>query len=302
SPKMQTKTLKHGVRALTGGKGTALLLLPGWPQTAEAFAELFPYLSPHFEVWVLDPPGLGDSAPSAEGYDTRTISRLLAESIEASIPDAYHIVGHDIGAWIAFAWAVQFPDRLRSLTLLDSAVPGHAPSMTFPLPAPVNEKLWQFSFNSLPELPEILTQGRERQLFDWLFDRKSQHPERITQAKRDRYVEYYSRPGAMTQGFEYYRAVATSSAQNKEPGSKFIDMPILALGGQHAVGWGLKLSMEGLAHNVGGGEIADCGHYIPEEQPEELAKRMLEFLQGVWCSIELYKWRVELAVDAEVDT
>ncbi|KAK4496439.1 hypothetical protein PRZ48_012419 [Zasmidium cellare] len=278
---MQSKTLKHGIHALTAGQGAALVLLPGWPQTAEAFAELLPHLSGHFEVWVLDPPGLGDSRPSAEGYNTKTISRILAESIEDTVKTPYHLVGHDIGAWIAFAWAVQFSDRLSSLTLLDSAVPGHAPPLSYPLPAPANIKLWQFSFNSLPDLPEILTKGKERELLDWLFDRKAQHPERITQAKRDRYTECYSRPGAMTQGFEYYRAVATSAAQNKESGEKCLNMPVLALGGESAVGSGLKTSMEKLAHNVRGGEIADCGHYIPEEQPEELALRMLEFLQGL---------------------
>jgi hypothetical protein len=68
------------------------------------------------------------------------------------------------------------------LTLLDSAVPGCATPQTFPLPYEVKVKLWQFSFNTLPDLPELLTQCRERQLFEWLIEHKARHPERISQA------------------------------------------------------------------------------------------------------------------------
>lgn len=81
----------------------------------------------------------------------------------------------------------------------------------------------------------MLTKGRERQLLDWLFERKAQQPERITEAKRDRYVECYSRPGDMMQAFKYYRALATSAAQNLALGERCLIMPVLALGGQSVV-------------------------------------------------------------------
>jgi microsomal epoxide hydrolase len=83
--------------------------------------------------------------------------------------------------WIAYAWTAQFPERIKSLTLLDSSLPGLAAPLSYPLPPEVNVKLWQFSFNTLPEPPEILTQGRERQLFDWLFQHKAEHPDRLTE-------------------------------------------------------------------------------------------------------------------------
>lgn len=97
--------------------------------------------------------------------------------------------------------------------MLDSAVPGCSTPHTFPLPSEINVKLWQFSFNTLPDLPEILTHGRERELLDWLFKHKSVHPERISANHRDRYVECYSKAGAMSNGFPYYRAVAQSAKQ-----------------------------------------------------------------------------------------
>jgi hypothetical protein len=86
-------------------------------------------------------------------------------------------------------------------------------------------KLWQFSFNRLPDLPEVLTQGKERELLNWLFDNKAEYPSRITQAKRDRYVECYSRPGGMSNGFAYYRAVTTNMLQNKGFLGKKLQIP-----------------------------------------------------------------------------
>ncbi len=258
-----------------------MVLLPGWPQTAEAYDEMAPMLAEHHELLILDPPGLGDSAPAEAGYDTANVSRVLAEAVESRIDGPYHLVGHDIGAWIAYAWAAQFPHRLKSLTVLDSAVPGCAPPRTFPLPPELNTKLWQFSFNALPELPEILTKGRERELFNWLFAKKAHFPERISSAHRERFVDCYSKPGAMSSGFAYYRAVAESAAQNAVFRQHKLPMPVLAFGGASGVGDSLRQMMETLALEVAGGVIPDCGHYVMEEQPELVARELLQFFERV---------------------
>jgi pimeloyl-ACP methyl ester carboxylesterase len=276
-----SERLPHGMHAFTGGRGSAVVLLPGWPETADAYSEVFPSLAQHHRVLAVDPPGLGESAPSTAGYDTGAISRILEDSLRPSIGEAFHLTGHDVGAWIAYAWAAQFPERIKSLTLLDSSLPGLAAPLSYPLPPEVNVKLWQFSFNTLPELPEILTQGRERQLFDWLFQHKAEHPERLTQARRERYAECYAKPGGMSQGFAYYRAAAQSASQNVAFSKNKLRMPVLALGGKSATGDHLRQAMEAVAVHVEGGVIEDCGHYVMEEQPEEVARRLLAFFASV---------------------
>lgn len=273
--------LEGGIHGLTAGSGTTVVLLSGWPETAEAYSEIIPQLADNHRILALDPPGLGASNPAKEGYDTANIAKILANAVKAFTPGRIHLVGHDVGGWIAYAWAAQFPEHLQSLTLLDTAVPGTGAPQTFPLQPELNVKLWQFCFNTLPDLPEILTQGRERELFDWLFKQKSEQLDRIPQANRDRYVEAYARPGAMSRGFAYYRAVAESSKQNKEFSKAKLPMPVLALGGKSGTGDRLKSSMESLALQVEGGAIKDCGHYVMEEQPDVVAHELLRFFEIV---------------------
>jgi pimeloyl-ACP methyl ester carboxylesterase len=168
---------------------------------------------------------------------------------------------------------------VKSLTLLDSALPGLVQPQNFPLPYEVNLKLWQLSFNLIPELPELLTKDREREFIDWFFRNKAVHLERIPAESRERYVACYSKPGGMSHGFAYYRATARSASQNVEFSKHKLQMPVLALGGSGAQGDNLRSSMETLASNVSGGVIEDCGHYVMEEQPEVLARRILEFIK-----------------------
>ena len=276
-----SEELDRGIHALSGGTGSNVVLVPGWPETAEAYSEVFPLLAKRHRIICVDPPGLGDSAPPEGGYDTGTISRILDASMRSRTEDGYHLVGHDIGAWIAYAWASQFPDRVKSLTLLDSALPGLVPPRSFPLPYEANLKLWQFSFNAIPELPEVLTKDRERDFLDWFFRSKSLHLDRIPVENRERYIACYSKPGGMSRGFAYYRAAAQSASQNVEFSKHKLPMPVLALGGSGAQGDNLRQSMESLASQVFGGVIEDCGHYVMEEQPEVLAAQLLDFIDHV---------------------
>jgi pimeloyl-ACP methyl ester carboxylesterase len=273
--------LAGGIHGFTAGSGTPVILLPGWPETAEAYSQIFARLAERHQVFALDPPGLGKSDAATEGYDTANVAKVLASAVRIVTSQRIHLVGHDVGGWIAYAWAAQFSENIKSLTLLDTAVPGTGAPQTFPLPPELNVKLWQFSFNTLQDLPEILTAGRERELFDWLFHQKSERLERIPQANRDRYVEAYATPGAMSRGFAYYRAVAESAKQNQEFSKTKLSVPVLALGGSSATGDRLKSSMESLALHVEGGVIEDCGHYVMEEQPEIVRERLLGFFEQV---------------------
>jgi len=126
-------------------------------------------------------------------------------------------------------------------------------------------------------------QGRERDYLGWFYREFCWQRDAITPADVDEYVRCYSRPGAMRSGFEYYRAIPQDREDNRrllESGFR-LAMPVLALGGAKAEARGRAEepleSLRSIARDVRGGAIADCGHFIPEEQPAALAERLLAF-------------------------
>ena len=100
-----------------------------------------------------------------------------------------------------------------------------------------------------------------------------------TRQTLDEYERAYSQPGVLRAGFEYYRATPKDISHNNENMKTKLAMPVLALGGSGGKGRGLQVmeNMKELATNVKGGEIAHCGHWLPEEQPDTVAREMLNF-------------------------
>ena len=114
----------------------------------------------------------------------------------------------------------------------------------------------------------------------WLFARKGFHPDAVSAGDVAVYTRAYQQPGAMTAGFAYYRAIFESVRQNKESAKTKLTMPVLALAGETGVGDALRKTMEAVATNVRGEVVPGCGHYLPDEQPAELAAKVIAFLQA----------------------
>jgi pimeloyl-ACP methyl ester carboxylesterase len=179
------------------------------------------------------------------------------------------------GRRVIVAHAAQHPEMIHRLVLLEAGLPGITPDSAFALAnAP---RVFQFYLNSVPELPELLTRGKEREFLGWLFRTKTVNPDAISPADLDEYLRTYSDPARMTAGFEYYRAVLTDIEQNK---SGYLNMPVLALGAEKGVGTTLYDALRKHVDDLEGGLIPGHGHYLPEECPEELTRRLLAFLRG----------------------
>lgn len=259
------------------GAGVPVVLLHGWPQTWYEWRKLIPLLANRYRLVVPDLPGLGDSSEPEHGYDKKTIAADLQEMCERLELGRFHLVGHDWGGPTAFALACAMPEAVRSLAILDVTVPGIGPDIS------QGGKRWHHAFHMTPDLPELLVQGREREYLGWFFREFCWQRGAIEEADVDEYVRCYSRPGALRAGFEYYRNIPRDAADNCAifASGYRLPMPVLALGGARteARGRGEEPleSLRAIATNVRGGKLPDCGHFIPEEQPEMLAARLLEF-------------------------
>jgi pimeloyl-ACP methyl ester carboxylesterase len=184
-----------------------------------------------------------------------------------------------IGSWVGFPYAHQFQDELRGLVLLDGNIPGITLQPTLTL-GPDNWRNWHFLFNPIPDLPEALLQGRERILIEWFFSHKTANaPATFSRADIDEFERAYQTLGGMRGMLGYYRAVLEDMDQNREYLGRKLDVPILALGGEVGSAPDIHERMKPLGQDVRGGVIAQSGHYIPEEQPEALAREIIRFSQ-----------------------
>ena len=120
--------------------------------------------------------------------------------------------------------------------------------------------------------------GKEDIYLNWFYD-WTYNQTAITPEDREEYIKQYSKPGAMRAGFEYYRAVFEDAKQNKEYGKGKLDMPILTIGGEAALGNLTTTSFQKVANNVTGITLSNTGHFIPEERPNFLIKQILNFFK-----------------------
>lgn len=261
---------------MTEGDGVPIILLHGWPQSSHVWRKVVPFLAPKHRVVLIDLPGLGESQ-SFDVFDTGSVADIISDATAALGISGYHLVGHDIGAWVATSLALRHESRLKSLTVVDAGIPGLIPDDIF---KPSNaSRVWQFYFHAVADIPELLTEGREREYLSWYFRNKAIVKDAIVESDIDLYTNQYRRKYAMSNGFGYYRAFTKSADQNRSFQQK-LAIPVLAIGGEFAVGASIGAAMNKIATTVTTKVTANCGHYVPEERPSEFAETLLEFING----------------------
>ncbi len=274
-----------GVRIhyVTMGAGAPVVLLHGWPQSWYEWRRVMPLLADRFAMVAPDMRGLGDSSRPSSGYDKKTVANDIWELMSNHLGhEHFAVVGHDWGAPVAFRLAADHPDAVTHLVLLDVPVPGdRSPGERGDLD-PRGAVRWHHLFNQVPDLPEALTYGRERIFLEFFFMNGIDQAGTFSDDDIAEYLRTYSQPGAMRAGFNYYRALSRDIEDNRATlatGFK-LPMPTLGLGGGGSRGRGdlVVQSLRRVATQAEGGAIADCGHFIPEEKPRELAERLREFL------------------------
>jgi pimeloyl-ACP methyl ester carboxylesterase len=259
---------------VTAGAGFPVVLLHGWPQSWYEWRKVIPGLAARFRVIAPDLRGLGESSRPADGYDKKTVGgdvwRLVHDVLGL---DAFYLVGHDWGGPTAYAVASAHPEGVRKLVILDVTIPGDgSPGIS------QGGRRWHHAFHQTLDLPEALVTGREDIYLGWFYRTYGAVP--LAEADIAEYLRVYRQPGALRAGFSYYRAIPQDMADNASVTARLkLPMPVLALGGDRS--WGRRMevveSLRRMAVDVQGGMVENCGHWMPEEQPDELLRRLLEF-------------------------
>jgi pimeloyl-ACP methyl ester carboxylesterase len=261
-----------------GGKGDPVVLLHGYPQSWYEWRHIMPALAKNYTVIAPDLRGFGDSSKPTTGYDGNTTAEDIYQLVSQLGFDDIFMVAHDLGVQSAYSYAAAHPDNVSKLVIMEYAFPGFFPPQ-FGESGP-----WWFAFHQVPNLPESVIEGNEREYISYFLKGLAYNPSAITEEDIDVYARHASSPDGMRAQFEYYRAFPVNEEQNKETAKNKLTMPVLVLGGDIYPALGgdfpgnfVLTSMQSLAENVTGVTVPLSGHWIPEEQPEFLIEQLAKF-------------------------
>ena len=285
-----TPALFQGTQAnihyLRAGAGEPVLLLHGYPQTHACWHQVAPELARHYTVICADLRGYGDSSkppglPDHSNYAKRAMAQDMVELMASLGFDRFHLVGHDRGGRVAHRMAADHPTRVHTVAVLDIS-----PTLTMFERTDMHFARayyhWFFMLQPAPE-PEHMLAGRVPFNVLGRVGRAEPDLSKFSPAAVDAYVRAFADPAAIHGSCEDYRAAGTIDLEHdradRAAGFK-LPMPLLALWGSEGViasMFDCLSDWRAVAHHVQG-KALPCGHFIPEEAPQETTAEILSFL------------------------
>jgi len=256
-----------------GGKGPAVLLQHGYGETGDMWVALAKKLAVDHMVIIPDLRGMGLSPITKGGYDKKTQGHDLAGVLDALKVQQIDLVTHDIGNMVGYAFAAEYPTRVRRFVLIDAPLPGVGPWAE----TTASHQTWHFSFWGPDE--DRLVAGRERIWLDRFYNELSFNPKSIPEATRAHYAAIYAKPGRMHAGFEQFKAFDQDAIDDEAfMAQGKLTMPVLAIGADHSFGPKMAEVMRFAASNVTQGIVPNSGHWIMEENPTATIALVTGFL------------------------
>jgi len=279
-------TGEASIQLSVGGAGPPLLLLHGYPQTHVCWHLVAPRLARRFTVVCPDLRGYGESRGPPTGtadhaaYSKRAMARDQVVVMSALGFERFAVTGHDRGGRVAYRLALDHPERVTRLALLDIVPTGE-------MVARVDRSLaygtYHWFFLAQPfDLPERLIGADPDFYLDWTIRSWAGEGAALAPEAMDHYRAAFRNPAAIHAACEDYRAGlgidAELDAADKQAGRR-ITCPLLVLWGERrperkADQW-LSIWRQ-WATNVEGGPVTS-GHFLAEERPDEIADRLERF-------------------------
>jgi len=282
--KRTIRTSGASIHLVTRGEGPPVLLLHGYPETHAMWHGVAPDLARDYTVVCADLRGYGASSkpaglPDHSNYSKRAMAKDMVEVMAALGHHRFHVVGHDRGARVGHRLARDHGKRVRSLTVLDIS-----PTLTMYRRTDQDFATayyhWFFLIQKAP-LPETLL---AKQVPHYILGRIGRGPGGIKVFDKRalaQYVHAFRDPRTIHATCEDYRAAAGIDLEHdRKDLRKKIKMPVLVLWGKLGV---IEAMFKPLAdwREVASdvrGKALDCGHFLPEEKPQEVLAELRRFL------------------------
>jgi pimeloyl-ACP methyl ester carboxylesterase len=267
------------------------ILLHGFPESHRTWRKVAPLLEDRIQLIMPDLRGFGASDRPADvaDYATETLIGDIFALADALNIDRFALVGHDWGGAIAWAAALRGNSRIERLAIVNSPHP-----LIFQKSLIENEEQRAASQYMNAFRNPAMEAGVARMGVDAFFDKSfAKHVDMtlISPDEREKYIAEWSRPGALTAMFNWYRASQIAVPQVGEEAAKpvWVERGLPKLHIPVRVIWGLEdkallpIQLEGI------GEVGDdvevfplkgVGHFSPWEAPEQVAAALRPFLAG----------------------
>jgi epoxide hydrolase 4 len=269
------------LRILEAGEGETVLLLHGFPQSAEAWLRQLPALAAAgYHAVAPDLRGYGGSG-RPRGVSSYALSRLVADAV--GLLDALGVreaavVGHDWGGVVAWALAARHPERVRRLVVVNAPHPARFRQL---LRTPDQlRRSWYALFFQLPFLPELLLRRRDFAAIRGVFRRGARSRDVFSRDEVEAFVAALRPPGALTAALNYYRAMGRDALLRRRGGGSRVEVPTLLAWGERDAHLSPR-NAEGLERWVPRLRVhrfPRATHWVPAEEAPELNTLILDFL------------------------
>ena len=269
------------------GTGPPILLLHGHPQTHIVWRKVAPDLvAAGYQVIAPDLRGYGDSAkPESDPLHMPYSKRVMARDQVALMSELGHhrfcVVGHDRGGRVAHRLALDFPDAVERLAVLDIA-----PTLTMynqTDQAFATRYFWWFFLIQPFDFPERLIGADPEYFLRRHISGQLKTPGAVEEKAITEYLRTYKDPATIHAICEDYRASASIDLEHDRADKDTkVTSPLLAI-------WGAK-GVVGDLYDVLAtwkekgtqvtGHALQCGHAIPEEAPAELVEILRNFFSS----------------------
>lgn len=271
------------VNVCRGGDGPPVLLLHGYPQTHVMWHRVAPALAERFSVVCPDLRGYGDSDKPPGGSDHLTYSKRVMASDQFHLMrslgfERFAVAGHDRGGRVALRMALDHPDTISHLAVLD-IVP------TATIYQAIDQRrattVWRYFFLIQPfDLPERLIGHDPEGYLRWTLGEWCGNPDGLDELAVAEYLRCFD-PATIHASCEDYRAGATIDlVHDRADAAKRVSCPTLALWSR--TGLGADYDVHGVWRQHASqltGQALDAGHFLAEECPEQVVDALLRFLQ-----------------------
>jgi haloacetate dehalogenase len=270
------------------GTGSPLLLLHGYPQTHVVWHRTAPELARHFTVVCPDLKGYGDSdapapTPDSANYSKRVMGEEMLALMKALGHPRFAVAGHDRGARIGYRLALDHPEAVAKLGILDILPTAEYWDLADRRFA-VNTFHWGFLARD-GGLPERLI-GHDPGFFqDYLMQLWAGDCGALDPAALAEYRRCFAKPENIAASCADYRAGYTiDDAQDRadRAAGRKITCPVLVLSGDQYLSTGENQAVDiwkRWATDVRG-RVIQGGHFVAEEKPQEVLAALVPFLKG----------------------